>query len=96
MVAALRDFAVILLVIETFVLLLVPAALVGGAAYGVMQLRRKLPPVFAQARKYVGLFKFYVERACASIVAPAMATHARTAQARGWWRYVSGSTREEN
>jgi len=96
MLAPLRDFAVILLVLETLVMLLVPALLVFGAAYGVNRLRRKLPLLFAQARKYVGLFKFYVERACASSVAPLLAAQALAAQARGWWRYVSGTAQEGN
>ena len=51
--AALRDVSVILLAIESFVLLLIPAIILGASVYGVHWLRRKLPPLFAQARKYM-------------------------------------------
>ena len=51
--AALRDVSVILLAIESFVLLLIPAIILGACVYGVRWLRYKLPPLFAQARKYL-------------------------------------------
>jgi len=82
--------AVILLSLEAFVLLLIPLAIVCGLWYGVRWLRRKLPPLFAQARKYVALGKSYVERGCAVVVGPLVAAHAFAAQMRVWFDALSG------
>ena len=68
--APLRDIAVILLALEAMVLMLVPAAVIGVCWYGVKWLRRKLPPLFAQARKILALVRLYVERTGAAVAAP--------------------------
>jgi hypothetical protein len=78
--AALRDVSVILLAIESFVLLLIPAAVIAATWYGVHWLRRKLPPLFAQAKKYLALIQLYVARASAATVAPIIRTQAAAAQ----------------
>ena len=96
MTEALRDVAVILLVLEAMVIMLVPLALTVASWLGVRWLRRRLPPVFVQARKYLALFKSYVERGSASAVAPIMATWAVAAQVRAWWNYIAGLGQEEN
>ena len=88
--------AAILLSLEAFVLLLIPLAIVGGLWYGTRWLRLKLPPVFVQVHKYVALFKFYVERGCASIVAPLIAAHALAAQVRAVCRGLAGFFQGEN
>ena len=93
---ALRDVAVILLMLEAMVIMLVPLAITFGSWYGVRWLRRKLPPVFAQARKYLALFKLYVERGGAAAVAPIIAAYAAVAQLRAWWDYFAGLVREEH
>ena len=87
--------AVILLSLEAFVLLLIPLAIVCGLWYGVRWLRRKLPPLFAQARQVLALIKLYVERGGAAAVAPILAAYAAVAQLRAWWDYVAGLVREE-
>ena len=96
MVEALQSVAVILLVLEAMVLLLIPGVVVFGLWYGVRWLRRKLLPLFAQARKYLSLAKLYVERASAALVAPLFAAHAAAAQLRAWWNYLAGFIQEEN
>jgi len=93
-IAPLSHVATILLACESFILLLIPAAIIGGSAYGVRWLRRKLPPLFAQARKVLALFKLYVERAGAAAVAPIIAADAAATQLRAWWDYVAGLVRE--
>lgn len=93
---ALRDVAVILLVLEAMVIMLVPLALTLAAWYSVRWLRRKLPPLFAQARQVLALFKLYVERGGAAAVAPILAAYAAVAQLRAWWDYVAGLVREEH
>jgi len=82
--------ATILLACESFVLLLIPAIIIGGSVYGVHWLRRKLPPLFAQARKYVMLIKLNVERASAAIVAPLIAAHVLAAQVRAYGKALVG------
>jgi hypothetical protein len=93
---ALRDVAVILLVLEAMVILLVPLAITFASWYGVRWLRRKLPPLFAQARKILARVKLYVERGGTTAVAPIIAAYAAVAQLRAWWDYVTGLVREDN
>ncbi len=93
---ALRDVALILLVLEAMVIMLVPLALTLAAGYGVRWLRRNLPPLFAQARQVLALVKLYVERGSAAAVAPILASYAAVAQLRAWWDYVAGLVREEH
>ena len=93
-IAPLSHVATILLACESFILLLIPAAIIGGSAYGVRWLRRKLPPLFAQARKVLALFRLYVERGGTAAVAPIMATYAVVAHLRAWWDYMAGLVRE--
>ena len=82
--------AVILLSVEAFVLLLIPLAITAGLWYGTRWLRRKLPPVFAQARKYLALAHVYAERGSATVAAPFIAAHAFSAQARAWRVTLAG------
>jgi hypothetical protein len=93
---ALQYVAVILLAFEATVLMLIPLAVTFASWYGVRWLRRKLPSVFVQVRKYVALFKLYVERGCASIVAPLIAAHAFAAQVRAWLNVLAGLFQGEN
>jgi len=78
------------------VLLLIPGVVVLGMWYGARWLRRKLPPLFAQARKYLTLAKLYAERGSAAMVAPLIAAHAAATQLRAWWNYLAGLIQEEN
>jgi hypothetical protein len=94
--APLRDIAVILLALEAMVLMLVPAAVIGASLYGVRWLRRKLPPLFAQARKILALVRLYVERTGAAIVAPLITIYAVAAQIRATWTSLISLVREEN
>ena len=94
--AALRDVSVILLAIESFVLLLIPAIIIGAGVYGLGWLRRKLPPLFAQACKYLALVQLYVNRASAAMVAPIIRTHAVAAQWGAWWNTLAGFVKEKN
>ena len=80
----------ILLSMEAFVLLLFPLAITVGLWYGVRWLRRKLPPLFAQARKYLALAHIYAERCSFTAAAPFIAAHAFSAQARAWRVTLAG------
>jgi len=94
--APLRDVAVILLILEAIVLMLVPAAIIGATWYGVRLVRRKLPPLFAQARRILTLVRLYVERAGAAMVAPLITIYAVAAQIRATWTSLINLVREEN
>ena len=94
--AALRDVSMILLAIESFVLLLIPAAIIGACVYGVHWLRRKLLPLFAQVKKYLALIQLYVNRASAAMVAPIIRTHSVVAQWGAWWNTLAGFVKEKN
>jgi hypothetical protein len=89
-VAPASYIAVILLSLEAFVLLLIPLAITAGLWYGVRWLRRKLPPLFAQARHYLALAHMVVERGCAAVVAPLIAAHAFAAQVSAWLNALAG------
>jgi hypothetical protein len=94
--AALRDVSVILLAFEAMLVMLIPAVAVGATWYGVRWLRRKLPPLFAQARKYLALGQFYVKRASMAVVAPLIAAYALAAQLGAWWNFLMGLVQEKN
>ena len=94
--APLRDVAVIMLALEAMVLMLIPAAAIGACWYGVRWLRRKLPPLFAQARKILALARLYVERTGAAVAAPLITIYAVAAQIRATWTSLIGLVREEN
>ena len=94
--AALRDVSVILLAIESFILLLIPAAILAACVYGVHWLRRKLSPVFAQVHKYLALIQLYVSRVSAAAVAPIIKTRAVAAQWGAWWNTLARFVKEEN
>jgi hypothetical protein len=94
--AALRDVSVILLAIESFILLLIPAAILAASVYGVHWLRRKLPPLFAQAHKFLALIQLHVGRASAATVAPIIKTRAAAAQWSAWWNTLTGFVKEKS
>ena len=94
--AALRDVSVILLAIESFILLLIPAAILAASVYGVHWLRRKLPPLFAQVKKYLALIQLYVGRTSAAMVAPIIRTHTVSAQWGAWWNTLAGFVKEKS
>ena len=94
--AALRDVSVILLAIESFVLLLIPLFILGACVYGLHILRRKLPPLFDQVRKYLALVQLYVNRASAAAAAPIIKTRAVTAQWSAWWNALAGFVKEKS
>ena len=94
--AALRDVAVILLVVEAMVLLLVPAAVIGASWYGARWLRRKLPPIFTQVRQYAMLAQVYVQRAGAAVIAPLIAAYALAARLCACLNFLIGLVQEEN
>jgi hypothetical protein len=93
---SLRDVAAILLAIESFILLLIPAAILAACVYGVRWLRRKLPPLFAQAHKFLALIQLYVGRASAAMAAPVIRTHAVAAQWSAWWNTLIGFVKEKS
>jgi hypothetical protein len=90
------DVSVSLLAIVAFVSLLIPAIVIGAGVYSVRWLRRKLLPLFAQAKKYLALVQLYVNRASAAMVAPIIRTRAVAAQWGAWWNTLAGFVKEKN
>jgi hypothetical protein len=87
----LRDFSLILLAIEAFILALVPLALFGGLVYGLWQLLKheNLPSWFKIAQAYLELGRAYVELAMAAIVRPILVVHATLVTIQGWFNAVT-------
>ncbi len=96
MIASLRDWAVILLSIQALLILLLPLALFGGTAYGVIWLRRKLPPLFSKVRHLLARIQWLAERASSAVAAPLIAAYALAARLAGYWRALSALVAEED
>ena len=94
--AVLRDFSLILLAIEAFVMALLPLLLVGGLTYGLWWLRRRenLPSWLKLAQAYLSLASSYVELAMAVVIKPVLFVHAILATVQGWLGVVAKKTNE--
>jgi hypothetical protein len=82
----LRDFSLILLAAEAFVLALVPLMLLGGLVYGLWWLQRheNLPSWLKLAQAYLALGRAYVELAMRAVVGPIMLAHSILATVQRW------------
>jgi hypothetical protein len=91
----LRDFAVILLAIEIFVIALVPLMLFGGLVYGLWWLQRheNLPSWLRLAQAYLSLGQAYVELAMLTVIRPILRIHATLATVRSWLGGIVGFAR---
>ena len=83
----LRDFAIILIAIEVFVLALAPVILLGALVYGAGWLRRRenLPYWLKVAQAYVALGQGYVQLAMAAIIRPIVEINRVMATVGGWF-----------
>ncbi len=81
-----RDFSLILLAVEAFVLALMPLALFGGLVYGLWWLQRheNLPSWLKLAQAYLALGQAYVELAMRAVVRPFLLIHSILATVQGW------------
>ena len=81
-----RDFALILLAAEAFIMALIPLALFGGLVYGMWWLQRheNLPSWLQLIRSYLKLVQSYVELAMRMLVSPILKVHAALATVQGW------------
>ncbi len=81
-----RDFSLIVLAVEAFVVTLLPLALLGGAVYGLWRLQRHegLPSWLKLAQAYVTLVRAYVELGMRIAVRPILLIHSILATVRGW------------
>ncbi len=86
-----RDAAVILLVIESFVLKLVPLALYYLGLRGVIKLQQKLRPILTQAQGYARQADRSIERGSLQIARPFIWLNSRaTGIRRAWNSYHEG------
>ncbi len=81
-----RDFALILLAAEAFILALIPLALFGGLVYGLwwLQKHENLPSWLQLIRSYLTLIQSYVELAMRMLARPILQVHAALATVQGW------------
>jgi hypothetical protein len=81
-----RDFALILLAVEAFIMALVPLVVCGGLVYGLWWLQRheNLPSWLRVAQAYLALVRAYVELAMRIVVRPVLQVHAILATVQGW------------
>ena len=86
-----RDFALILLAAEAFVMALMPLVLFGGLVYGLWWLQRheNLPSWLRVAQAYLALGRSYVELAMRIVVRPILQVHAALATAQGWFEGIA-------
>ncbi len=81
-----RDFALILLAAEAFIVALIPLVLFGGLVYGTWWLRRheNLPSWLQLIRSYLKLVQSYVELAMRMLARPILQVHAALATVQSW------------
>ncbi len=86
-----RDVALVLLVMEAFVVALVPLILCGGLVYGLYWLQRheNLPTWLQLARAYLSLGLAYVEMGMALVARPVLSVSSNLATAQGWVGAIS-------
>jgi hypothetical protein len=94
--AVLRDFSLILLAIEAFVMALFPLFLLGGLTYGLWWLRRRenLPSWLKLAQAYLSLASSYVELAMAVVIKPVLFVHSILATVQRWSGIVTKKPNE--
>jgi len=87
----LRDFSLILLAIEMFILALVPLVLFGGLVYGLwwLQRRENLPSWLKVAQAYLAMGRAYVELAMQTVVRPILLVHSVLATVQGWFGAIT-------
>jgi hypothetical protein len=85
-IPVLRDISLIILIVPTCLCLLVPAAIVFGAWWGVRRTRRALPPVFLKARTGVRRTRDAIDAATQTITRPIYAGETQSARWRAMWR----------
>ena len=81
-----RDFALILLAVEAFVMALVPLVVCGGLVYGLWWLQRheNLPSWLRVAQAYLALVQAYIELAMRIVIKPILQVHNILATVQGW------------
>jgi len=91
----LRNFSLILLAVEAFVMALVSLVLLGGAIYGLWKLQRheNLPSWLKVAQAYLALGQAYVGLAMRVVARPILLVHSTLATVQGWLGAIAKFTR---
>jgi len=88
-ISTLADVSTIWLVILSFILCLIPLAIVGGMVYGMRKLLIALPPLFKQGQEGLARVAEGAEMASKKVTNPFIATSAFSSQVKGTLRSVS-------
>ncbi|RMF25957.1 MAG: hypothetical protein D6759_20500 [Chloroflexi bacterium] len=92
-IATLADLAAILLVVETFILCLVPLLLFGGAVYGMRKVNRATRPALQQGGRLARRVAEGADRASTAVAEPFIRVSAAAAAARFFIRNLPGLIR---
>jgi hypothetical protein len=88
-ISTLADVSTIWLVILSFILCLIPLAIVGGMVYGMRKLLSALPPLFKQGQEGLARVAEGAETASKKVADPFIATSALSSQVKGTLRSIS-------
>jgi hypothetical protein len=92
-ISTLADVSTMWLVCLSFLLCLIPLAIVGGVAFGMHKLLRALPPVFKQGQEGMAKVADGADRASKRVAAPFISASALASQIRGTLRGLSHTIR---
>ena len=88
-ISTLADVSTIWLVILSFILCLIPLAIVGGMVYGMRKLLIALPPIFKQGQEGLARVAEGADVASKKVATPFIATSAFSSQVKGILRSIS-------
>ena len=94
-ISTLADVSVIWLVLLSFILCLVPLAIVGGMVYGMRRLLIALPPIFKQGQEGMAKAADAAEKASEKTATPFIVASAFFSQGKGMLRSLSQIGRRE-
>jgi hypothetical protein len=83
------------LICLSFLLCLIPLAIVGGLAYGTRKVNQALPPVFEQGQEVMTRVSQGVDKGSETVAEPFIAISARTEQAKETLQHLIRSVRRK-
>jgi hypothetical protein len=93
LVSTLADVSTMWFVCWSFLLCLIPLAIVGAIAFGMYKLLRALPPVFEKGQEGMAQVAAGADQASKRVAAPFIAASAFASQVRGMLRSLSHTIR---
>ena len=94
-ISTLADVSTIWLVMLSFILCLIPLALVGGIVYGMRKLLIALPPIFGKGQEGMATVADRTDEVSKKVAAPFIAASAVSSQVKGMLRSLGHISRRK-